>query len=80
MKHDYTQLDAAILARIHVLAAANVAVFYRIDSGEVRRAAEVFATPQKDAWRFVDSRLQALRKAGRIGFSGAGWYLVTFAG
>ena len=70
-KHDYTELDAAILSRI----AQKPANFTQLQSGAVQKAADAFVTDSyKPAWRFIDARLQALRKAGKIVYSGkVGW-------
>ena len=70
-KHDYTELDAAILSRI----AQKPANFTQLQSGAVQKAADAFVTGSyKPAWRFIDARLQALRKAGKIVYSGkTGW-------
>ena len=70
-KPDYTELDAAILSRI----AQQPANFTQLQSGAVQKAADAFVTgSRKPAWRFIDSRLQALRKAGKIVYSGkTGW-------
>ena len=74
-KHDYTALDAAILARV----AHKPANFTELQSGTVQKAAEVLVTGSyKPAWRFIDSRLQALRKAGKIVYSGkTGWSIAN---
>lgn len=74
MKTDYTALDAAILARIK----QKPANFTELQSGDVQKAAEALAPGltrwSKPAWRFIDARLQALRKAGKITYSGkTGW-------
>lgn len=70
-KPDYTALDAAILARI----TQKPVNFTQLQSGAVQKAADAFVTGgYKPAWRFIDSRLQALRKAGKIVYSGkTGW-------
>ncbi len=84
MKHDYTKLDAAILARIAELGCCS---FTRLQAGEVLQLAnehsEADAEPctsklrLKPSWRFIDARLQALRKAGRIAYQRKpeGWVL-----
>lgn len=71
-KHDYTKLDAAILAALR----ARPMVFHELSgvSGvkTESKALEVVHNDgkthwdRKDAWRFIDSRLQSLRKAGKI--------------
>lgn len=70
-KPDYSALDAAILARI----AQKPANFTELQSGTVQKAADAFVIGSyKPAWRFIDARLQALRKAGKIVYSGkTGW-------
>lgn len=74
-KHDYTELDAAILSRI----AQKPANFTQLQSGAVQKAADAFVTgSSKPAWRFIDARLQALRKAGKIVYSGkTGWSIAN---
>ena len=58
-KHDYTELDAAILSRI----AQKPVNFTQLQSGAVQKAADALVTGSyKPAWRFIDSRLQALLK------------------
>lgn len=62
---DYSKLDSAILARI----AMGPTNFTKLQSGDVRDISEALAKSDKNwkpAFRFVDSRLQALRKAGKI--------------
>lgn len=70
-KNDYRQLDAAILAEI----AARPVTFTELCGGDVQAAAEVFVeSPYKrPAWRFIDSRLQALRKRGKIRYVKGRW-------
>ena len=72
MKQDYTGLDAAILARIQE---SQPILFSSLLMGAVWDEAMAFESIQtharncidfKPAWRFVDARLQALRKAGKI--------------
>ena len=86
MKHDYTKLDAAILARIAELGCAT---FTRLQSGDVQMISEEAAAEHnktvalkwklKPGWRFIDARLQALRKAGRIRYQRQpeGWVLAA---
>ena len=73
--HDYTELDAAILSRI----AQKPVSFMQLQSGAVQKAADALVTGSyKPAWRFIDSRLQALRKAGKIVYSGkTGWSIAN---
>ena len=73
--HDYTELDAAILSRI----AQKPVNFTQLQSGAVQKAADALVTGSyKPAWRFIDSRLQALRKAGKIVYSGkTGWSIAN---
>lgn len=73
-KTDYTELDAALLARIQ----QRPANFTELQSGAVQKAAEKLLADGmwkgKPAWRFIDARLQALRKARKIVYSGkTGW-------
>ena len=77
MKHDYTELDAAILARL----GEGRATFTQLQGGKVQRAADEFGTGLHGmpAWRFIDRRLQALRKAGLITYQRKpeGWSLAA---
>lgn len=79
-KHDYTELDAAIFARIGD--AGRPMGFHAIfDCNSVDRLSRCHASTDdakrsgKPAWRFVDARLQALRKAGKIKSTPAGWVI-----
>lgn len=72
MKHDYTALDAAIKEALK----SGPKTFRNIESyPKVKEEAAKLAAVHNsgysiyekvDAWRFVDSRLQALRKSGAI--------------
>lgn len=66
-QHDYTKLDAAIIAAIN---GAPPAQFFRISNdAQVQREAETLASAEfekAEAWRIMDRRLQSMRKAGRI--------------
>lgn len=76
---EYAALDAAILKLIK----DGTGQFYEIEthpsvSKLTRPLREASWKPRKgftDEFRFVDRRLQALRKAGRIGFAGGKWRL-----
>lgn len=72
---DYSKLDAAILDRI----AMGPMNFTKLQGGDVRDISEVLAKSDKNrkpSFRFVDSRLQALRKAGKIKYNTKqGWML-----
>lgn len=85
MKHDYTKLDAAILARI----AEGCVSFTQLQAGEVIKLANAHSEADdepctsklrlKPSWRFIDARLQALRKAGLITYQRKpeGWVLTN---
>lgn len=79
-KHDYTELDAAILARIGD-AGRPVGFNAILGCNSVDRLSLGPASTDdakragKPAWRFVDARLQALRKAGKIKSTPAGWVI-----
>ena len=75
MAKDYTTLDALILRRC---AAGPVTFNVLRFNDEIEEAAYDVATPDRfgdrDGWRVVDRRLQALRKAGLLTYSRAdGW-------
>jgi hypothetical protein len=75
MAHDYTNLDSAILARV-----AKGCVSFTALSGSVSKESDALAkNDPAPAWRIVDRRLQALRKAGRIRYQRKpeGWVLGT---
>lgn len=85
MKQNYTKLDAAILACIQKFGPIS---FTSLQGDEVGREAAYLAKNQirpiryerKPAWRFVDARLQALRKAGKIRYFRDGWVLCEKGG
>ena len=81
-KHDYTELDGQLLAAIKSgkrysgeITCAEVL----LEAKKLEAAHNGDMSPHdwkyKPAWRFIDSRLQALRKAGKIEWLGAkkGW-------
>lgn len=73
MAHDYTELDSAIISRV-----TEGCVSFAALSGAVSKHSETLAkTDPAPAWRIVDRRLQALRKAGRIRYQRKpeGWVL-----
>lgn len=78
MATDYSKLDAAILSAIEAKAPVPFHVFAY--SGTVASESAALAHTEKnaDAWRVVDRRLQAPRKAGRIRYQRKpeGWVLV----
>tara|TARA_R110000868_G_scaffold350504_1_gene611745 strand:- start:214 stop:453 length:240 start_codon:yes stop_codon:yes gene_type:complete len=75
IKHDYTALDAAILA---VIKESGPVHGYAIDKARTPVRALVEAAPATVQWNVVAYRLQALRKAGLISFQRKpeGWVLV----
>lgn len=84
MKHDYTALDSAIKAalatgpkKFRELETTPSIKQQSIKLAAAHNAGITSKYDQKDAWRFVDSRLQALRKKREIEFGGAaiGWSL-----
>lgn len=73
---DYSELDAAILARL----TKGPANFTELQSGDVRDISEALSKSDKNwkpPFRFVDSRLQALRKAGRIKYDSKQWWTLA---
>lgn len=84
MKHDYTALDSAIKAALAIgpkkfreLETKPSIKQQSIKLAAAHNAGITSKYDQKDAWRFVDSRLQALRKKGDICFvdQARGWCL-----
>lgn len=77
MKHDYTQLDAAILDSLaQGPLTFGFFAYGGAVAGESKKLEIAHGDPKvKPAWRFVDTRLQALRKAGKIRFvdQATGW-------
>lgn len=85
MKHDYTALDSAIKAAL----ATGPKKFRELENApEIKRQAIKLAAAHnasldgnggwpKEAWRFVDTRLQALKKKDEVEFGGGavGWSL-----
>lgn len=73
MTNDYTYLDAAILECIKESQPVwftglleDSRVKEEAASLEMNQRLPRFTSDRKPAWRFVDARLQALRKAGKI--------------
>ena len=82
MKHDYTALDREILKAIESgkRYSGEITCAEVLLEAKKLEAAHNVHTPlghstYKPAWRFIDQRLQALRKAGKIEWLGAkkGW-------
>lgn len=84
MKHDYQKLDAELLKAIgsgkrfsgDITCAEVMQEAKKLEAahnGDMNRNHWKF----KPAFRFIDARLQALRKAGKINFHGAkeGWVI-----
>lgn len=67
-KHDYTTLDAAIIQRITKAAPATFTTVFAYKSKVMEEADTLAAADfeKAKAFRIVDRRLQALRKAGKI--------------
>lgn len=85
-KHDYTALDTAILATLKEApcTSANMLhrtcpVFFECEKLQEAAGYTAWRQPIKPAFRFLDARLQALRKAGKITFAGGAWSLVEAA-
>ena len=73
MAHDYTDLDAAIIERI----TAGCVGFTSLSCAVAKHSEKLASDDQAPAWRIVDRRLQALRKASRIRYQRKpeGWVL-----
>ena len=74
MAHDYTNLDAAILAVVGEKPATFTGLSYRVAS----HSDELAKNDPAPAWQIVDRRLQSMRKAGKIRYQRKpeGWVLV----
>lgn len=82
-KLDYTALDSAIIAALQV---SRMRFPELIGLSQIRQAVDKLAAElkandpgsYKDDWRFLDTRLQTLRKAGKIRYVKvpSGWELV----
>ena len=82
MKHDYTALDSQLLAAIKSgkrFSGSITCAEVMVEAKKLEAAHNVY-TPlghwtYKPSYRFIDARLQALRKAGKIEWLGAkkGW-------
>ncbi len=70
--NDYTELDAAIVTRLSERAMGFNSIVSAVGGHAAPFAAKNDRVP---AWRVVDRRLQALRKAGKIAYGGpkTGW-------
>lgn len=70
----YDKLDAAIIT--HIAGGGNHGV-YQVSYLQTLAAKSV-DDRYPEAWRIIDRRLQALRKAGRIKYGGqkVGWFVV----
>lgn len=82
MKHDYTALDNELLAAIKSgkrflgsIICTEVLLEAKKLEGAHNGILPRYHSQFKPAWRFIDARLQALRKAGKIEWLGAkkGW-------
>lgn len=89
-RHDYTALDAAILAAIRFDDGVGKLFHHIAWAKAVAAASDAIAAVANEgkrgwnetpAWRIVDRRLQALRKAGLIRYQRKpeGWVLVDGA-
>lgn len=82
MKIDYTKLDAAILNRVATRKQGNTntmaALRYSVDvEKELLDVHKQNVGSTKPLFRYLDSRLQVLRKAGKIAYdTKKGWSLV----
>lgn len=71
---DYTIFDKALTECIR----RGATQFYELNSGPLLKQAMALAKPDRrgdrDGWRVIDRRLQALRKAGKLTYDRkAGW-------
>jgi hypothetical protein len=74
----YEALDKAIMNKM----GGHPQTFGAINVRDVREECERIAALEEsktEAFRILDRRLQALRKAGRIRFSSKGWVRITSA-
>lgn len=70
-KEDFKVLDELILKRVGVCPIKFAAVYGGAVQEECKRLQGVL--PHIESFRFCDRRLQALRKAGVIRYTRAGW-------
>lgn len=71
----YEKLDAAIIQKIKD---DGRVIFRRLFSGDVRKqCVELSAVDKGEPFRYLDRRLQALRKSGQIYCSYNGWGLTN---
>lgn len=80
-KPDYTALDAAILnslsERAKTFVAINAGALVKLESQKLEKTFGKGLSSDKPSWRYVDARLQSMRKSGKIEFLNAkeGWVL-----
>lgn len=75
MKHDHTKLDAAILSGIAAGKSDFTALCTRDEILEIVTPMAIGGT--QPGWRFIDRRLQALRKSGQIEYRQARWHILN---
>lgn len=68
MKQDYTQLDAAILAAIKAGFNSTEDILHSSSAGNMCRDMSEKSASGKVSYRFLEARLQALRKRREIEF------------
>jgi hypothetical protein len=75
-RHDYTELDAAIVAALKDGPAKFAQIFDRPTvASSLAPIAEL--EPSTEPWRVVDRRLQALRRFGTVKHTPKGWVAVS---
>lgn len=67
----YAQLDEKILEKIRLKPLG----FTALQSPDLMSAAREFATAMRPDWRVLDTRLQALRSAGKIHHKAGAWHI-----
>lgn len=73
-KPDYTAFDAELLVRIEA-GFDNFTSLAKLPT--LRQLGKQFESERSDYGRVIDRRLQALRKAGKIRYSGGAWSVVS---
>lgn len=69
MKPDFSKFDETLMDAI--ARGNNTATL--LDATSLTALAQQFCTPNREPWRVIDRRLQALRRAGKIEYINRAW-------